>query len=664
MDEKRCLGPEAYGGCDGDDYRPYVEARRGLPEFTWRAVIVGVLVGIVFGAANAYIGLKVGMTVSASIPAAVIAIALSRRLKRRASVLENNMVQTVGSAGESLAAGVIFTIPALIVLGLNPELSKVFVLAAVGGLLGVLLMIPLRRHLIVREHGKLPYPEGTACAEVLVAGDAGGGNVRKVMFGLGLGAFYEFIMQAFGLWPDKPAWDIRGIDGARVGGEVTPVLLGVGYVIGPRIAGLMLSGGVLGWLVLIPMITMMGRGLAEPLYPATQLVREMSPIEIWDKYIRYIGAGAVAFGGLVTLVKSIPVIASSFGAAFREVLARGRASERDEKRPHLDLPMPLVLWGAVALGILAWVLPQIPVNLIGAVLIVVFSFFFVTVSSRIVGLVGSSSNPASGMTIATLLGTSLVFLGLGWTGTAGMIGAISVGAVVCIAICIASDTSQDLKTGFLVGATPRRQQLGEMIGVLTSAVVIGWIVFFLHRAYGIGSDRLPAPQAVLMSMVVKGVLTLSLPWTLVFIGAFLAACVELLGVPSLPFAVGLYLPVRLSTPIMAGGIVRLIAERARDASVRHGRRERGVLFASGLIAGGGLAGIAAAGLVNAQAQRDMLLSEGKAVGAFTAAVAGFYERIHVGFDWAGSWSGAFAVALFLGLAVVLATSTGLFSRKS
>ncbi len=651
--DKTCLGKDAYGGVDGDAYQPYVEHHRVMPEFTLRAILTGILVGIVFGAANAYIGLKVGMTVSASIPAAVIAIALSRF--RRASILENNMVQTVGSAGESLAAGVIFTIPALIVLGFIPQLSKIFILSVIGGLLGVLFMIPLRRHLIVREHGRLPYPEGTACAEVLVAGDRGGTKVKRVIAGFGMGALYQFFMEGFGWWQDKPGWNIRGISGARIGGEITPALLGVGFVIGPRIAGLMLSGGAIAWLVIIPIIKMMGSGLDEPLFPATTLVSEMDPIDIWDNYIRYIGAGAVVFGGLVTLIRAVPTMIRSFRMGMK-----GFGGESAEGggvlRTARDLPIKYVMWGAIALGLLTWAVPQIPVNFVGAILIVVFSFFFVTVSSSIVGLIGSSSNPASGMTIATLLATSLIFLGFGWTGPAGIVGAISVGAVVCIAICIAGDTSQDLKTGFLVGATPRRQQYGEIIGVLSSALVIGWVVFFLHRAYGIGSDQLPAPQAVLMSMVVKGVLTMSLPWALVFIGVFLAACVELLGVPSLPFAVGLYLPVRLSTPIMVGGLLRLIGERTRSEVLRHDRRERGTLYSSGLIAGGGVLGLVVAGLVNAQNQRDQLLAAGEPIGRMTSGIATFYDKIHLGPEWAGGGQGLFALAVFAILTASLATA--------
>jgi len=640
MSEKRCLGPDAYGGCKGDEYGPYVHHTASMREFTLRSVLIGVLVGIVFGAANAYLGLQVGITVSASIPAAVIAVALTRAFGRRASVLENNMVQTVGSAGESLAGGIIFTIPALIVLGFMPQISRIFILSIVGGLLGVLFMIPLRKYLMVREHGTLPFPEGTACAEVLVAGDTGGERIRRVMTGVGLGAVYTFLMQGLHLWPYRVSWSFRRASGATVGADLKAALLGVGFVIGPRIAGVMLAGGALGWLVLIPMIKLFGEGMQTPIFPAEVTIASMGPSDIWNNYIRYIGAGAVAFGGIVTLVRAIPTMVSSFGEAFRGMLGKrstggatdgaGAGGASDDvagecrKRTTIDVPLQYVVGGAVVLGLITWLAPGVPVNALGALLIVVFSFFFVTVASRIVGLVGSSSMPASGMTIATLLGTSVIFLAMGWTGPAGMVAAITVGAVVCIAICISSDTSQDLKTGFLVGATPWRQQIGEVIGVLSSAIFIGWVVLFLHETYGIGSEELPAPQAVLMSMVVKGVLTMSLPWTLVLIGALIAACVELLGVPSLPFAVGLYLPVRLSTPIMVGGLVRLFSERVSDERARQDRRENGVLMSSGLIAGGAIIGLLVAWFDNIQ----------------------LTERIAIGSEWTGGLASLVGIAMF------------------
>ncbi len=639
MSEKRCLGPDAYGGCEGEEYEPYVHHAASMPEFTLRSILIGVIVGIVFGAANAYLGLQVGITVSASIPAAVIAVALTRAFGRRTSVLENNMVQTVGSAGESLAGGIIFTIPALIVLGFMPQISRIFILSIVGGLLGVLFMIPLRKYLMVREHGKLPFPEGTACAEVLVAGDTGGENIRRVMLGVGLGAVYTFLMQGLALWPDRVSWSFRRASGATIGADLKAALLGVGFVIGPRIAGVMLAGGALGWLVLIPMIKLFGEGMQTPIFPAEVPISSMGPSDVWDNYIRYIGAGAVAFGGIVTLIRAIPTMASSFGEAFREMVGKRRTAgpeaganeggddaERGDcrKRTTIDIPLQYVAGGALVLGLITWLAPGVPVNALGALLIVVFSFFFVTVAARIVGLVGSSSMPASGMTIATLLGTSVIFLAMGWTGPAGMIGAITVGAVVCIAICISSDTSQDLKTGFLIGATPWRQQIGEVIGVLSSAIFIGWVVLFLHETYGIGSEELPAPQAVLMSMVVKGVLTMSLPWTLVLIGALIAGCVELLGVPSLPFAVGLYLPVRLSVPIMVGGLVRRFAERSRDERVRQERRENGVLMSSGLIAGGAIVGLLVAWFDN----------------------IGLSERIALGSAWSGGYSSLVGIVTF------------------
>lgn len=662
MDEKR-LGSDAYAGCEGEAYRPYVPSETVQPEFTARAVIVGILVGVLFGAANAYLGLKVGLTVSASVPAAVIAIALGRGVIGRTTILENNMIQTIGSSGEAIAAGVVFTIPALIVLGFMPELSKIFALASIGGLLGIFFMIPLRRYLIVREHRRLTYPEGVACAEVLVAGDAGGAGFKMVMRGLGLGAVYEFLMGGVRLWQDRPVWNIRGVGGAQLSGEISSALLGAGYVIGFRISAIMLAGGALSWLVIIPIIHLIGQGLTTPLYPASVPIAQMAPADIWHNYIRYIGAGAVAFGGLVTLIRAVPTIVSSFGAGLRGI-ARGRAGRASEPaRTDRDLPLGAVLLGAVALVIIVAALPQLPVNTMGALLIAVFSFFFVAVTSRLVGVIGSSSNPASGMTIATLLATSLVFKAMGWTGQAGMVAALSVGAVVCIAICSAADISQDLKTGFLVGATPRRQQVGEIIGALTSAAVIGWVVFFLHRAYGIGSETLPAPQAVLMSMVVKGVLTMSLPWALVFIGILLAACFEILGIPSLPLAVGLYLPLRLTTPIVAGGLVRSAIERTRDEALRHDRRERGVLMSSGFIAAYGMVGIFIAWLVNAQNARDTLVASGRAATGVNAALASFYDRIGVGAEWAGQWAGAVSVTTFLLLALALGASAWRARRK-
>jgi len=627
MSPARGLPPQAYETIPGDQYPPYVSAEQSLPEFTFQAVLAGCLIGILFGAANAYLGLKVGLTVSASIPAAVMSVALFRALRLRASILENNLVQTIASAGESLAAGVIFTLPALLLLGFQPGVLKIFVISLLGGCLGVLFMVPLRRYLIAREHGKLPYPEGTACAEVLVAGDEGGSRARTVFWGLGLGAVFEFLTSGLQLWPATPSWKIPRFPGAEISGEASPALLGVGFVLGPRIAAIMFAGGALAWLVIIPLITLFGSASGQPIYPAQVPIPEMTIREIWHNYIRYLGAGAVACGGLITLIKAVPTIVGSFRHGLRGLRsAAGPAALRTDR----DLPLWLILGGSLGILILIRLLPAriLPANLLTAFLIVLFAFFFVTVSSRIVGLIGSSSNPISGMTIATLLATTLIFAALGWTDTEHQAVALSIGAVVCIAAAIAGDTSQDLKTGFLLGATPRSQQVGELLGVLTSAAFIGLVVLRLDRGLGIGSEALPAPQATLMALVVKGVLTHQLPWGLVLIGILIAACVEILGIASLPFAVGLYLPLSMSSPIFVGGAVRWWLERRTAAAEIKEKRERGVLYASGLIAGAAFIGMAI-GLVHSF---DSLRPWARALA--------------LGSEWAGPWNLLLAVGVF------------------
>lgn len=603
MSDKRGLPKEAYLEVPGDEYRPYVPATEEPAEFSFRAVGLGVVLAVVFGAANAYLGLKVGMTVSASIPAAVISMGVLRTVfGGQVSVLENNMAQTVGSAGESLAAGVIFTIPALILMGVKPDLFSIFLLALLGGWLGVLFMIPLRRFLIVQEHGRLPYPEGAACAEVLVAGEEGGDKAKLVFAGVGVAALYKLFMDKAGffMWKEEVEWHVPGLLKGVVGFDVLPALLGVGYIIGPRIAAFMLAGAVLGWFAIIPFIAMLGAGLTAPVFPSTETIAQMDCWAIWNNYLRYIGAGAVAMGGVVSLLKSLPIIMSSFSVGFRQLTKTKKQATRSDRavpRTDQDIPLNIVLLLIVALGLLIWILPQVPLNFLGTILVVLFTFFFVTVSSRIVGLVGSSSNPASGMTIATLLATTLILSACGYTGTTGAIAAISIGAIACIGICIAGDTSQDLKTGFLVGATPRRQQVGEMVGVLGSALFVGLTLYMLHQAYGIGSKDLAAPQATLMKMVVEGVLQGTLPWGFVIFGAFCALAVELLGVGSLPFAIGLYLPIHLSTPIMLGGVIRWAFEGLRKGPDKDERREDGILYASGLIAGDALVGVGLAPLV-------------------------------------------------------------------
>ncbi len=527
-------------------------------EFTLRALVLGVLLAVVFGAANAYLGLKAGMTVSASIPAAVVSMAILRGLLRSGTILENNIVQTIASAGESLAAGVIFTVPALILLGLNPSLFLIFLVAATGGLLGVLLMVPIRKHLIEDEHETLPYPEGTACAEVLEAGEEGGRKAGEVFLGMGLGALLKLLPAGFRLYPGAPSVFLRPLK-TVLGVDLSPALVGVGYILGLRISALVLAGGVLGWFVFIPLIAHLQ---AIPLHGADQV------FEIWHTRIRYIGAGAVLAGGIVSLLRSFPAI-----------LATLRNLRLGQSRR--DLPLAWVLLGVTLGFLLLWLGPWFGLGFYGALFSVLFAFLFVLVSARIVGIVGSSSNPVSGMTIATLLVTALIFVKLGASGAAGMLKVLTLGAVVCIAAAIAGDTAQDLKTGFLVGATPWKQQIGELVGVLTSAVFIGWTLYLLHHAYTIGSRELSAPQATLMSLVVKGVFEGNLPWFLVGTGVFTALTVELLGIPSLPFAVGLYLPLELSTSLAVGGLVAY--------ATRH--TQQGVLFASGLVAGDALTGI-------------------------------------------------------------------------
>jgi len=585
-------------------FKPFISADQQLPELTIKAIIPGIFLGIIFGVATVYLGLKVGLTVSASIPIAVLAISFFKKWGK-ATILESNMVQTIGSAGESVAAGVVFTVPALLFLEGGRqyfEYFQIFVLALIGGFLGVLFMIPLRRALIVKEHGNLPYPEGTACADVLIAGEKGGNLAGKVFLGLGIAFIYKAAMSIFGLWKEVPALIFKkqsALPNGTINGEITPELLGVGYIIGPRIAGVMVAGGVLSWLVLIPLITLIGEGLTVPFAPETvKLISNMSPDEIWSKYIRYIGAGAVTFGGIITLIKSLPTIVNAFRDSLKDFKQQGKTIENRESIPRTekDLPLYFVLIGSVVLLILMMVLPNLPTNFFSALLILVFGFFFVTVSSRIVGLIGSSSNPVSGMTIATLMATALIFLGIGWTDSAYQSVALVVGSIVCIAAANAGATSQDLKTGYLLGATPWRQQIGLLIGVLASVVAIGFTLLLLERTLGIGEataahpNPLPAPQATLMATVIKGLLDQQLPWGLVIAGMGIAAMVELCGISSLAFAVGAYLPLSTTSPIFMGGLIKLIADKfnkkKEDAEIGPG-----ALFSSGLIAGGALTGI-------------------------------------------------------------------------
>lgn len=643
------------------DFKPYVPDAARLPELTVRAVLLGSLLGVIFGASSVYLALRVGLTVSASVPIAVISISLfraaSRMLGSRASILENCVVQTTGSAGESIAAGVAFTLPALVLLGFPMDWWKTLVLALCGGVLGVLMMIPLRRYLIVKEHGRLTYPEGTACAEVLIAGEERGAQAGQVFRGLLAGAVFKLATAVAKLWPGIPEFHIPQLKASKVACDISPELMGVGYIIGYRSSAIMVGGGLLSWLVLIPAIALFGEGRAAPLYPSTVPIAEMTSDEIWSRYIRYIGAGAVAAGGIINLLKALPTIIDSFRASFRDLRLGAAGGGEGRPRTERDIPISVVLLGSLALAALMTFLPQLKVvpglgiSLISALTIIVFGFFFSVVSSRITGELGSSSNPISGMAIATLMGTCLIFIGLGWTGHAYTAAALSIGAVVCIAASNAGTTSQDLKTSFLVGGTPWRQQVAIIVGVVTSVVVIGGTIQAINRNYtrvqeaeydavlrsdagaerqqgldgrtyvvaraggredipdgtyllddsgrvryrvqeGIGSEKAPAPQATLMSLVTKGILTGKLPWGLVLLGVFTSILMEIIGVPALAFAVGLYLPLESTTPVFLGGLARKLVD-VRRGSEAESDAGPGVLYSSGLVAGGSILGLAA-----------------------------------------------------------------------
>jgi putative OPT family oligopeptide transporter len=639
--ERRRLSRTAYEEIPGDQYEPYVPAETRILEFSWRAVILGALFGIVFGAANAYLGLRVGLTVSTSIPIAVMTVAVFRAFVRGGTILEHNISQTVGSASSSQASGLIFTIPALFMWGFSPSVLKLLVIALGGGLLGVLFMIPLRRFLIKGEHGKLPYPEGTACAEVLVAADAGGTQARNVFMGLGIGALYKWLMSGLNLWP-REAWaKVPFLPKGQIGVDVAPALIGVGYILGAKIGLVMVGGAAISWLILIPAIEIIGRSMTEPLYPElTLLITDMSPETIWTRYIRYVGAGAVATAGIATLIRSIPMIVTSFKEGVRGLRSRFESSAVVQaiKRTEDDLPFNFVLIGVGLVVLFLAAMPHvfgfiesITVRVLAALLVAIFAFFFVTVSSRIVGLVGVTSNPTSGMTIATLLGTSLIFAALGWTDDMGRVAALSIGAVVAIAASIAGDTSQDLKTGFLLGATPRRQQTGELIGVLTAGFFVCASILALERAYGFGSAELPAPQANMMMLVIDGVLQAEVPWRFVLIGVGLALVAEMFRIPSLAFAVGIYLPITTMMPIFIGGMLRKFLEgRQATQQGKEDVREQGVLLASGLIGGDGLMGVGI---------------------AFWAGAFGIPEGF--GHEWMGSFAGGFALAMLTLLAVMI-----------
>ena len=577
------------------EFKPYIPAEKTIPEFTVTSIVMGILLAIIFGAANAYLGLRVGLTVSASIPAAVVSMGVIRMIMRKNSILESNIVQTVGSAGESLAAGSIFTLPALFLWAAEgkmqqPGLLEITLIALIGGLLGVLFMVPLRRALIVKEHETLPYPEGTACAEVLLAGEKKGASAATVFTGMGFAAFVKLLVDGVKAVPSQVNLRFSKYAG-EIGVEIYPAIISVGYICGPKISSYMFAGGVFSWMVMIPAIVLFGEKLT--LYPGTEQIGTIyaqgGASAIWSTYIRYIGAGALAAGGVISLLKSLPLIVRTFHDAIkgmREVKANST------KRTEQELDMKIILLVVTVCILVVWLVPVVPVNLLGAIMIVVFGFFFATVSSRMVGLVGSSNNPVSGMAIATLLIATLLLKMTGETGIRGMQGAIAIGSIICIVAAIAGDTSQDLKSGYILGATPKKQQIGEIIGTIAASLAIGGTMYLLDKAWGFGSEELGAPQATLMKMLIQGVMEGNLPWNLVFIGVGMAIVVEILRIPVLPFAIGVYLPVQLNACIMLGGLVRLLIEKSnKEEQQKKEMISDGILFCSGMIAGEGIVGI-------------------------------------------------------------------------
>ena len=580
-----------------NEFKPYIPAEKITPEITLTSIVMGIILAVIFGAANAYLGLRVGMTVSASIPAAVLAMGVIRVIMRKNSILESNIVQTIGSAGESVAAGAIFTLPALFLWASSgtmekPDIIEITLIALLGGLLGVFFMVPLRNALIVKEHGILPYPEGQACAEVLLAGEEKGANASTVFAGMGIAAFFKFVIDGLRAVPGEISFKIQGAGyRGEIGTQIYPAVMSVGYICGPRISSYMFAGGILSWLVVIPLIVFFGESVI--VYPGTlsigDIYAESGASGIWSGYIRYIGAGALAAGGIISLLKSLPLIVRTFIDAMKSIAGAGNGNI---DRISRDINMKTVIGAIVILTILVWLVPAIPVTFIGAVIVVIFGFFFATVSSRMVGIVGSSNNPVSGMSIATLLIATVALKITGSSGAEGMRSAIAIGSIICIVAAISGDTSQDLKTGYLLGATPKKQQLAEIVGVVAASLAIGGTLYLLDSAWGFGSEELAAPQATLMKMIVEGVMEGNLPWTLVFIGIFIAIVVEIVGIPVLPFAIGIYLPVHLNVCIMAGGLIRLAFNRMKkEENVKNSIISDGILFCSGMIAGEGLVGI-------------------------------------------------------------------------
>jgi putative OPT family oligopeptide transporter len=567
-------------------FEPHIPARKKIREFTLRATVLGLIFGFMFAVANAYLALKIGQTVSASIPAAIMSMGLMKVVFRNTTILENNIVQTIATIGEGLAAGVIFTIPALFLLGEQPSIGRIFLLSSLGGILGILFMIPMRRFIIVEEHGKLPFPEGTACAEILKAGEKSGKAAIMALWGVFAAVGYKLCTNVFFLWKETPSWNFSFFQKATFSIDTTPALLGVGYIIGARITGIRFAGGITAWWVIIPLIRMFSLG-STPIYPAETAVIQMSSDEIWSNYVRYIGAGTVAIGGLLSLFRIGPLLYKTVHTSVKELRA-GFASRAHIKRTDKDISMAWLILGSVAIILTLWLFPGLPMNFLTIVLLVILAFFFVAVTSLTVGLVGSSSNPVSGMVITTLLLTCIIFVILGWTERIYLISALTMGCVACVAISMGGTTSQDLKAGFLLGATPRSQQIAEILGVLIPALALGYTIYILNAAYQIGSPQMPAPQATLMAIIAEGVLGGSLPYTLVGIGVVIGLVAALIRIPILPFALGLYLPLSLTVAIAIGGVAKEIVNRMTSSEEC---QERGTLLASGVIGGAAISGI-------------------------------------------------------------------------
>lgn len=592
MSEKKGLSHDAYGGVHGDDYIPYVPTSKAMPEITVVSLVIGVLFAIIFAAANTYLGLKVGLTISAGIPAAILATGLLKGVFGRNNILEANLIQGIAAMGESIAGGIIFTLPAIIIWGMDLELSRIVVVTILGGLLGILFVVPLRRYLLVEEHGKLVFPESMAAAEVLVTGSAGGEGFKTVMTGLAGGALYKFLSGGLKFWGEEPEWVIKPMQGTIFGLDTLASLVGVGFIVGIEVSVYMFGGSLIAWFGLIPLIKYFGAGLAQPLFPSTELIANMGAWDIWSKYIRYVGAGAVAAGGFISLARSLPTIFKSFKTAIGGLGEKGVKEKRTDK----DIPMTWIIGGAVLVFMLSWLLPIINAGFIGALMVVVFSFFFAVVSARMVGIIGASNNPVSGMTIATLLFATSVLRAVGVVGSEGMLIAITIGGIVCVAIAVSGGAAQSMKTGYIIGGTPKYMQIGMYIGLAAAAVFAGLVILMLNNTYGIGSKDVAAPQATLMSMVVKGVMTGELPWALVFIGAVFGVFCAFAKLPILPVALGIYLPIHLNAAILVGGIIRVLVEKKFRSNEEESKTkvEKGILLASGIVAGDALMGIVVA----------------------------------------------------------------------